>query len=58
MDNPVGIPEKFLPLGDNSMNVPGLIQQIRTGGVIPFVGAGMSVDFGFPQWKDFRKFPA
>src|SRR5687768_1097262 len=31
-----------------------LIKQMRSpSGVIPFVGAGVSVPFGLPSWRDF-----
>ena len=31
-----------------------LLRQIQSPmGIIPFIGAGMSVSFGFPTWKDF-----
>lgn len=29
-----------------------LIQQLMLGNVVPFVGAGLSVDGGFPSWED------
>jgi hypothetical protein len=47
------IPEPFNSLGSNQHTIPKLVEILRTGGVIPFIGAGMSADFGFPQWKDF-----
>src|SRR5262245_44333741 len=54
---PVIVPEPFASLGNNVQNLSMLIEQLGpdTGGIIPFVGAGMSVDFGFPQWSDFLK---
>src|SRR5262245_19599816 len=49
----MNIPEPFASLGDNRINIDFLVEQLQTGGVIPFVGAGMSVPFGFPDWKTF-----
>jgi WD40 repeat protein len=41
-------------LADNERNLVALTEQIRTGvGIVPFVGAGMSVPFGFPAWRPF-----
>ena len=41
-------------LADNTINLPLLIKQLKTRvGVVPFVGAGMSVPFGFPAWRPF-----
>lgn len=38
---------------DNEVTVYHLVRQLRTPlGVIPFVGAGMSAHYGFPQWGD------
>ena len=38
----------------NSLDI--LIAQLRSPvGVVPFVGAGLSVPFGFPGWPDFLK---
>lgn len=35
----------------NQENIRGLVEQLRSPlGVIPFVGAGFSAPFGFPQW--------
>jgi hypothetical protein len=53
MDNPLKVPAPFDTLGDNPRNMELLIEQLRTGGVIPFVGAGMSAPFNFPDWKAF-----
>jgi hypothetical protein len=49
----LSLPEPFASLGDNQVNAHSLVQQLRTGGVFPFVGAGLSVPFGFPDWKTF-----
>lgn len=39
---------------DNKDNLRRLIQQLETPlGVILFVGAGLSIPFGFPGWSDF-----
>jgi formylglycine-generating enzyme required for sulfatase activity len=39
---------------DNEYNLHKLTEQIQTPiGVIPFVGAGLSVPFGFPTWSSF-----
>ena len=41
-------------LADNAINLPLLRKQLKTRvGVVPFVGAGMSVPFGFPPWWPF-----
>lgn len=41
-------------LADNAINLPLLLKQLKTRvGVVPFVGAGMSVSFGFPAWRPF-----
>lgn len=41
-------------LADNTFNLSLLIKQIQARvGVVPFVGAGMSVPFGFPAWRPF-----
>ncbi len=42
------------PLGDNKANLAFLVKQLGSPlGVVPFVGAGMSVPFQFPDWKTF-----
>jgi hypothetical protein len=42
------------PLGDNKVNLPPLQKQISTPlGVIPFVGAGLSIPLGFKSWSGF-----
>jgi hypothetical protein len=39
---------------ENRISFDLLVQQIRSPmGIVPFVGAGMSVDFGFPSWSKF-----
>lgn len=39
---------------ENRISLDLLVQQIRSPmGIVPFVGAGMSVDFGFPSWSKF-----
>ncbi len=53
MERPLNIPAPFDSLGDNRINIAALVEQLQTGGIIPFVGAGMSVPFGFPDWKSF-----
>jgi hypothetical protein len=41
-------------IGDNEDNLRQLIEQMKTPiGVIPFVGAGLSIPFGFPGWSNF-----
>ena len=38
----------------NAITLPKLVEQLQTRNlVIPFVGAGMSVPFGYPQWGEF-----
>ncbi|HUV82057.1 MAG TPA: tetratricopeptide repeat protein [archaeon] len=39
---------------ENKVNLPLLVEQLKTGnGVIPFVGAGLSIPLGFPGWTKF-----
>jgi len=46
----------LLAIGDNTAAIARFVTQARTPmGVIPFVGAGMSVPFGFPQWGAFLR---
>src|ERR1017187_6055558 len=46
-------------LADNPINLPLLLKQLKTRvGVVPFVGAGMSVPFGFPAWGPFLELQA
>src|SRR5512132_3159602 len=41
-------------IGDNKHNLRRLKDQLRTTiGVIPFVGAGLSMPLGFPSWSRF-----
>ena len=41
-------------LADNAINLSLLLKQLKTRlGVAPFVGAGLSVPFGFPAWRPF-----
>ena len=41
-------------IGDNAATLRSLVAQVRSVvGVMPFVGAGMSVPFKFRTWKDF-----
>jgi hypothetical protein len=41
-------------LADNTVNLSLLIRQLQARvGVVPFVGAGVSVPFGFPAWRPF-----
>jgi len=45
---------ELLLLGDNAKYLLLLVQKIKSArGVIPFVGAGLSVDFGYKTWRDF-----
>lgn len=38
----------------NEANIRRLVQQAESPlGVVPFVGAGLSIPFGFPSWTDF-----
>lgn len=44
----------FLDLAHNRRTIDQLIDTMRRRqGVIPFVGAGLSFDFGFPLWEPF-----
>src|SRR5687768_13572847 len=46
--------ELILEHAQNTLNLQDLIAALRTAtGVIPFVGAGLSQPFGFPQWGAF-----
>jgi hypothetical protein len=40
---------------DNMGSLRKLSEQIRESGIIPFVGAGISVPFGMPGWEGFLK---
>jgi len=45
---------QLLSFADNAINLPLLLKQLKTRvGVVPFVGAEMSVPFGFPAWRPF-----
>ena len=44
----------ILRVEENEDNLRHLVEQMKSGiGVIPFVGAGMSMPFGFPSWSGF-----
>jgi kumamolisin len=44
----------ILRMAENGDNLRYLVDQMKSGvGVIPFVGAGMSISFGFPSWSGF-----
>jgi len=46
----------IIDMEENKVNLPLLIEQLKTGnGVIPFVGAGLSIPLGFPGWTEFLK---
>ena len=38
---------------DNSEAIEALCARLRTSGVIPFIGAGISRSFGHPTWREF-----
>jgi predicted ATPase len=41
---------------DNQANLRALVRQMQTGnGIVPFIGAGMSARFGFPEWSVFLR---
>ena len=45
---------KIEGIGRNKGNLRRLVEQLQTPqGVIPFVGAGLSIPLGFPGWTDF-----
>lgn len=49
-----GFLETVQALGDNRATLSELITQVRSSpGIIPFVGAGLSIPLGFPGWKAF-----
>jgi SIR2-like domain len=44
----------ILRFEENQDNIRYLVDQMKSGvGVIPFVGAGMSIPFGLPSWSGF-----
>jgi len=44
----------IIDMEENKVNLPLLVEQIEKGnGVIPFVGAGLSIPLGFPGWTEF-----
>jgi HEAT repeat protein len=46
--------DRFRPVARNAQTLSSLIEQLGTPlGVVPFVGAGMSVDTGLPDWRRF-----
>src|SRR5262245_44015769 len=51
-NDPAFVPELAAQLNAaNRLNLNAIVQQLRSPlGVIPFVGAGLSVPFRFPQW--------
>ena len=50
------IPDEVLQLGKNSDNLRLLCEQLNTPQqVIPFVGAGLSIPFGFKGWSEFLR---
>ncbi len=41
-------------IGNNNFTLNELVTQLRSSlGVLPFVGAGLSIPFGFRSWRDF-----
>lgn len=53
-DTPPRTLAALVRLGDNAKNLQKLLEQLRTPvGIVPFVGAGMSVPFGYPAWRPF-----
>jgi hypothetical protein len=51
---PIGLGELIERENENAREL--LVAQLRSPmGVVPFVGAGLSVDFGFPGWPKFLK---
>ena len=48
------LPPELESLGDNEIYLKALTRLIeRSGGIIPFVGAGTSVPYKFPMWRAF-----
>jgi hypothetical protein len=44
----------MIDMEENKVNLPLLVEQFKSGnGVIPFVGAGLSIPLGFPGWTKF-----
>jgi hypothetical protein len=51
---PIGLSELIDSENENAREL--LVAQLRSPmGVVPFVGAGLSVDFGFPGWPKFLR---
>jgi predicted ATPase len=42
-------------LPDNEVYLPKLASHMSRAGVVPFIGAGMSAPFGYPQWTPFLR---
>src|SRR5712692_8366174 len=41
-------------IGNNGFTLDELVKQLKTAlGVLPFVGAGLSIPFGFKGWQEF-----
>ncbi|WP_309720198.1 SIR2 family protein [Armatimonas sp.] len=40
---------------DNSGRIRALLASVASKGIIPFIGAGVSVDYQFPGWGDFLR---
>lgn len=46
--------ESIKTIGNNSFTLDELVKQLKTAlGVLPFVGAGLSIPFGFKGWQEF-----
>jgi hypothetical protein len=44
----------LMRLSDNATNLQKLLEQLtKPVGIVPFVGAGMSVPLGYPAWRPF-----
>jgi predicted ATPase len=52
MPNVTDIVDALGGIGYNAMYLPNLVKRCQTGGIVPFVGAGMSRPT-FPLWNDF-----
>lgn len=52
MPTALDIAEALGAIGHNALYLPDLVKRCQTGGIVPFVGAGMSRPL-FPLWGDF-----
>ena len=52
--NPDEVLNEIRSIENNDHNIRRVVEQLRSPiGVLPFVGAGLSIPFGYPGWTDF-----